>query len=536
MRDNNNVLGPGSIFRELLEGQKCDYEQKFCFNKEALDEFIKKCNQAKQQLSQSQFLQQCLSPDDFQKLRSSDLVDECLAAKIFIAINNSAGHVTGGKNGHHIGVKPFDIGGEDFAGAFFNLVGVSTEKTLYLEKTEIATHRNIDGNIFGDNRNTFCKSLEERQAVVKMQLQEAIDLLGEKDSGVKQNIQDFLCKLNIGYPNDKDKEEAQKACDLANLVRAIYIAKEDEITVFQRPNLFNVIKEEPEIFSQRVQAVVDATNKPIIVGKELYQPNKDKVLLDNFNGRMCDITNSEHITILKNKAGQLKPVFCLNGATHQMAPGVMENWAPSVGKNFKTSEEKSYLPLEEAMRKAQQATVYNKTGEKESVAVSYSVGGGQSMPIGKVPIVDRSIQILEAKIDEFCRTNQLGDSFDDALKNGIFKLTKQQYIQFSDGKHGVELGIGWTKLMQTLPRGLIQNLRERITSVSAPAPAPAEAGASAPAPAQAGAQHQHKREKLLLRGAQIPATTCCCFDCQYLWEYIKNSFACFRGGDSGAGR
>ena len=406
MGDNNNVLGPGSIFQELPKGQKCDYEQKFSFNEKALQAFIAQCNQTetKQKLSQNEFLQQCLSPDDFQKLSSSDLVDQDLAAKIFIAINNSAGHVTDAGRGHHIGQKPFDIGGEDFAQAFFNLVSVSTERTLYLEETEIATHRNIDGNICKDNRNNFNASLTEREAVVKVQLQAAIDLLGEQDSEVKKKIQDFLQKLDSGYPynpTDDDKKQAQEACDLANLVRAINIAKKDEIAVFQRPYLFNVIQEEPEIFSQRVQEVVNAINKPIIVEKELYQSGKGKVALGNFNGRMCDITKSNDIKILQEAAqveiSGIKLVLSINGATHQMATGRIKDWTTSAGKNFKTSQAKPKLPLEEEVRKAQQTQVYQ---AGKSVAVSYSIDGEQSIAIGKVSIVDRSIQILEAKIAE----------------------------------------------------------------------------------------------------------------------------------------
>lgn len=354
-------------------------------------------------------------------------------------------------------------------------------------------------------------SLTEREAVVKVQLQAAIDLLGEKDSKVKQDIQAFLQKFNRGYPatpTDKDKQEAQEACDLANLVRAIYVAKEVEIVVFQRPNLFNVIQEKSEIFSQRVQEVVNATNKPIIVGKELYQPHKDKVLLGNFNGRMCDITNSEHITILKNKAGQLKPVFCLNGATHQMSPGRMEYWAPSVGKNFKTSEAKPKLPLEEAVRKKQQQELYQ---VGESVAVSYSIGGGQSIAIGKVSIVDRSTQILEAKIDKFCKDHDFGNNFDDAVKNGIFKVEGNKYIRFSNEKHGTSHGVEWTRLMRECSyteQG--KQFCNKLISMIVPAPA---TDLDSP-----------------------PAPTCCCFDCQYLLEYIKNTVACCLGGDGGCGR
>ena len=392
MPNQNNVLGPGSIFQPLPEGQQCDYEQKFSFNKKAFEAFIAQCNQIekKQQLSQSQFLQQCLSPDDFKKLSSPNSVDQKLAAKIAIAINNSAGHVTDDKSGHHIGQKPFDIGGIGFAGAFFNLVGVSTDRTLYLEQTEIVAHRNTDGNIFGDKRSAFQNSLQEREAVVKVQLQAAIDdLLDKKDSAVKQDIQAFLDILNTGvYPdrsNPNDKQKAQNACDLANLVRAINIAKEGEIAVFQRPNLFNVIQEKSEIFSQRVQAVVDATNKPIIVGKELYQPNKDKVLLGNFNGKMCDITNSDHIRELQEAAetglgkSEIKLVLSINGATHQMAKDeTIESFCPSVGGNFA-----GRVALEEAVRKAQQTRVYNKKTGEESVSVSYSIDGGQSIDIGR---------------------------------------------------------------------------------------------------------------------------------------------------------
>ncbi len=493
MPNQNNVLGPGFIFQPLPEGQQCDYKQKFSFNEKAFEVFIAQCNQAKQQLSQSQFLQQCLSPDDFQKLSSSDLVDQDLAAKIFIAINNSAGHVTDVGRGHHIGQKPFDIGGKDFAGAFFNLASVSTERTLYLEKTEIATHRNIDGNIFGDNRNNFNASLTEREAVVKVQLQAAIDLLDKQDGKVKQNIQAFLNILeNDLYPFtliDKNKKLAQDACDLANLVRAINIAKKDEIVVFQRPYLFNVIQEELTIFSQRVQAVVDAINKPIIVGKELYKPKKDKVTLDNFNGRMCDITKSDDIRELQKAAKkgleiEIKLVLSINGATHQMATGRIKDWTTSAGKNFKISEAKPKLPLEEVMRKAQQTKVYQ---DGKSVAVSYSIDGVQSATIiGAVPIVDRSIQISP----EF-----------------------------------------------------IQNLREKIIeSAPAPAeeasaPAPAEAVEQAPAPAPATTS-----EPIIYDPATtcccfdfqclgaIPATTCCCLDFQYLGECIKNSFDCCLGG------
>lgn len=67
MRNSNNVLGPGSVFHKSSEEQQCDYEQKFSFNKKAFEAFIAQCNkpETKQKLSQSEFLKQCLLPDDF---------------------------------------------------------------------------------------------------------------------------------------------------------------------------------------------------------------------------------------------------------------------------------------------------------------------------------------------------------------------------------------------------------------------------------------------------------------------------------------
>ena len=151
-----------------------------------------------------------------------------------------------------------------------------------------------------------------------------------------------------------------------------------------------------------MQEVVNAINKPIIVGKELYQPKKDKQNLGTFSGKnWCDITKSNDIKILQEAAqgeiSGIKLVLSINGATHQMATGRIKDWTTSAGKNFKTSQDKPNLPLEETVRKAQQTQVYQ---AGKSVAVSYYVGDKEESCIGKVSIVDRSIQILQAEITE----------------------------------------------------------------------------------------------------------------------------------------
>ncbi len=343
------------------------------FDKQAFADFKEYCQKYRDDLSKNKFIKEYLTQEDIDKLSkgSSNPLDDDVVMKLFIAINHTAGY---GEEGH-IGLKLVENFGEEFALKWFKLRATSAhiESCKKDDGTtiSISNFANIDGNIFGTNRGGFENSLPERQAVVLAQLQSALSKIATlpDDSEIKESIE--ALKEQVGGGNYLDKpgdwqiKQATKAITYANLINAMHSLPEDSVMLYFKPNLFlpdlpdlpdkkkggRYKKCKPEDFEKMVQDVVDATERSIISDRYFYRKGIEATQLYTFSM----INNVGDIKLiakeLKEKSPNSKLVVGVNGAVHQIQPGGMEDWNPTVGGHFVRENNWKRLGFEESMRK-----------------------------------------------------------------------------------------------------------------------------------------------------------------------------------------
>ena len=354
----NNIFGPSSQITNSTSPSKNALTSHYVFfDQQVFNDFKNCCQQNKNKLKENTFIINSLTTCDIEKSDEADMPDD-LVMKIFIAINHTAGYNEKG----HIGLKIAKELGDEFALKWFKLKATSAHIESCKDTeitTSISNFANIDGNIFGANRNGFKDSLQAREDVVLAQLKSAFSKISalEKDNEIKQSIQNFINQIEgKKYPETTNVDQIQQATQAityANLINAMHSVPKDSVILYSKPILFLPDKRyrlEDAAFIKMVQDVVNTTERSIITDKNLYQANKEAIQL--YENSM--IKNAGDINLiaqtLKEKSPDTKLIIGINGAVHNMAKVEIKYWSPSVGKNFDLTKG-GKLPLEESMRK-----------------------------------------------------------------------------------------------------------------------------------------------------------------------------------------
>ncbi len=394
----NNTFGPSSqITKSTSPSETALTSHYVFFDKQAFADFKNYCQQNKNKLKANTFIIESLTTYDIKKFDEADMPDD-LVMKIFIAINHTAGYNEKG----HIGLKIAEELGDEFALKWFKLRATSAHIESCKDTeitTSISNFANIDGNIFGANRNGFKDSLQAREDVVLAQLQSALSKISalEKDNEIKQSIQNFINQIEgkkyPETPNVDQIQQATQAITYANLINAMHSVPKDSVILYSKPILFLPDKSdgkkcrlEDADFIKMAQDVVNATGRSIITDKNLYQANKKAIPL--YKNSM--IKNAGDINLiaktLKEKSPDTKLIIGINGAVHKMAKGEIKDWNPSVGKNFDLTEG-GKLALEESMRKLFNQLRNIRVGQ--DVKITAKLFDGQERQIGFAKYGDR---------------------------------------------------------------------------------------------------------------------------------------------------
>jgi Txe/YoeB family toxin of Txe-Axe toxin-antitoxin module len=395
----NNTFGPSHKIKESKSASETDLTSHYVFfYQEAFDDFKDYCQKNKDKLKANEFIKDSLTAADIKKFEQAEIPND-LVMKIFIAINHTAGY----DENSHIGLKIFEKFDQDFALKWFQLRAASAHIASSKNGQEIismSTFANSDGNIFGANRNSFKGSLGEREAVVLAQLQSALSKIStlKEDDKIKQSIQNLIDQITDRTypttPNDEQIKQATQAITYANLINAMHSVPKDSVMLYSRPNLFlpNINEKEKckltdENFETMVQEVVNATGRPIIVEQTLYQKDKKATQLTT---EEIELTNADYIKLIAQKLQEqisgAKLIIGMNGAVHQMTPGRIQNWQPTVGRNFIEGRK---LALEELLRKFFQKLPGVEVGKDVKITAEL---GSQKLDIGFAKYGDRKKQ------------------------------------------------------------------------------------------------------------------------------------------------
>ena len=362
-----NIFGPSPQIKELKSQSETALTSHYVFfDKEVFNNFKNYCQKYRNKLKTNEYILKYLTKKDIAKL-SQDGNDD-VVMKLFIAINHTAGYAE--ERDGHIGLKLVGNFGEEFALKWFQLRATSAHIESCKKDAEttisISNFANIDGNIFGTNRKNFEDSLSEREVVVLAQLESALSKIADlpDNSKIKESIQKLTNQIKTkNYPikpNVDQIKQATQAITYANLINAMYSVPKNSVILYSRPNLFlprkigynqKQVACEPEDFKKMVQDVVNDTGRSIISDGVFYQENGKTIKLYE-NSMINNVGDIKSIAEkLKEESPDSELVIGCNGAVHQMTPGVMEDWNPTVGKNFIKTENKPRLALEELMRK-----------------------------------------------------------------------------------------------------------------------------------------------------------------------------------------
>ena len=127
----------------------------------------------------------------------------------------------------------------------------------------------------------------------------------KEDNEIKKSIQNLIDQIESTIedkkypqkPDDKQIQQATQATTYANLINAMHSVPEDSVMLYSKPNLFLPKKNDGnkcqlEGFDEMVKDVVNATGRPIIIDRILYQKDKET---EQLTTEKINLTNQDNI-------------------------------------------------------------------------------------------------------------------------------------------------------------------------------------------------------------------------------------------------